>query len=88
MLRIRGYAAVDGRVAVRSILRMETLELFQRMSVALAVGVLIVVAYYILNIACEFLVTTLVISPFAGAWMPNGLFALLTCWLFWRMSRQ
>ena len=53
-----------------------------------AVGVLIVVAYYILNIACEFLVTTLWISPFAGAWMPNGLFALLTVWLFWKMSYE
>ncbi len=53
-----------------------------------AVGVLIVVAYYILNIACEFLVTTLWISPFAGAWLPNGLFTLLTIWLFWNMSRE
>lgn len=53
-----------------------------------AVGVLIVVAYYILNIACEFLVTTLMISPFAGAWLPNGLFTLLTIWLFFNMSRQ
>ena len=53
-----------------------------------AVGVLIVVAYYILNIACEFLVTTLWISPFAGAWMPNGLFTLLTAWLFWKMSYE
>lgn len=53
-----------------------------------AVGVLIVVAYYVLNVACEFLVTTLMISPFAGAWLPNGLFTLLTGWLFWNMSRQ
>jgi lipopolysaccharide export system permease protein len=53
-----------------------------------AVGVLIVVAYYVLNVACEFLVTTLVIPPFAGAWAPNGLFALITVALFLIMSRR
>ena len=53
-----------------------------------AVGILIVVAYYVLNVACEFLVTTLWISPFAGAWLPNGLFTLLTIWLFWKMSHE
>lgn len=53
-----------------------------------AVGVLIVVAYYMLNVACEFLVTTLVIPPFAGAWAPNGLFALITVALFLIMSRR
>lgn len=53
-----------------------------------AVGILIVVAYYVLNVACEFLVTTLWISPFAGAWLPNGLFMLLTIWLFWNMSHE
>jgi len=46
------------------------------------------VAYYMLNVACEFLVTTLVIPPFAGAWAPNGLFALITVALFLIMSRR
>jgi len=53
-----------------------------------AVGVIVVIVYYILNIACEFLVTTLLISPFAGAWLPNVIFALVTVWWFYRMSRQ
>lgn len=53
-----------------------------------AVGVLIVVAYYVLNVACEFLVTTLVLPPFAGAWMPNGIFVLITIFSFLKVSRQ
>jgi lipopolysaccharide export system permease protein len=52
-----------------------------------AVGVLVVIVYYVLNIACEFLVTTRIIVPFAGAWLPNGIFALITAVWFTRMSR-
>lgn len=53
-----------------------------------AVGVVIVVGYYILNVLCEFLVTTLVLPPFAGAWLPNVIFLALTIVLFYRVSRQ
>lgn len=53
-----------------------------------AVGVFVVIVYYVLNVACDFLVTTAVISPFAGAWMPNGIFILLTAVWFFHMSRQ
>ncbi len=53
-----------------------------------AVGVVVVIVYYILNVACEFLVTTGHLSPFAGAWMPNGIFALTTAVWFYIMSRQ
>ena len=53
-----------------------------------AVGVLVVIVYYVFNVACEFLVTTSVITPFAGAWMPNGIFALVTALWFYNMSRQ
>ncbi|HXH85929.1 MAG TPA: LptF/LptG family permease, partial [Nitrospira sp.] len=53
-----------------------------------AVGVLVVIVYYVLNVACEFLVTTSVIPPFAGAWMPNGIFAFVTVLWFYNMSRQ
>jgi len=53
-----------------------------------AVGVLVVILYYVLNVACEFLVTTSTISPFAGAWMPNGIFALITVAWFYNMSRR
>jgi lipopolysaccharide export system permease protein len=53
-----------------------------------AVGVLVVIIYYVLNVACEFLVTTSVIPPFAGAWLPNGIFTLVTVVWFYNMSRQ
>ncbi len=53
-----------------------------------AVGVLIVVIYYMLNVACEFLVTTAVLPPFAGAWMPNGIFALVTIVSLYIMNRR
>ncbi len=53
-----------------------------------AVGVLIIVVFYLLNIAGDFLVTTMIISPFAGAWMPNIVFILATIILFLKMSRQ
>jgi lipopolysaccharide export system permease protein len=53
-----------------------------------AVGVLVVIIYYMLNIACEFLVTTASLPPFAGAWIPNGMFALATVVWFSIMSRR
>ena len=53
-----------------------------------AVGVLVVIAYYVINVACEFLVTTLWISPFAGAWLPNVIFTIVTILWFYRVSRQ
>lgn len=52
------------------------------------VGVVIVVAYYMLNMLCEFLVTTLVVSPVVGAWLPNAVFAALTVVAFYRVSRR
>jgi lipopolysaccharide export system permease protein len=53
-----------------------------------AVGVFVVIIYYMLNIACEFLVTTASLPPFAGAWIPNGIFSLTTVVWFYIMSRQ
>ena len=53
-----------------------------------AVGVLVVVVYYVLNVACEFLVTTLLIPPFAGAWLPNALFLVATIIWFANMNRR
>jgi len=53
-----------------------------------AVGVLIVVAFYVVNVACDFFVTKLVIGPFTSAWLPNIMFALVTVVLYFRMSRQ
>lgn len=53
-----------------------------------AVGVGVIVVFYLLNIAGDFLVTTMIISPFAGAWLPNIVFVLATIALFVKMSRQ
>jgi lipopolysaccharide export system permease protein len=52
-----------------------------------AVGVFVVIVYYMLNVACEFLVTTAHLSPFLGAWIPNGIFFLTTVVWFYIMSR-
>ncbi|MEY4706002.1 MAG: hypothetical protein RL042_2207 [Nitrospirota bacterium] len=52
-----------------------------------AVGVLVVIGYYMLNVACEFLVTTAILPPFAGAWIPNGIVALATVVWFYKMNR-
>lgn len=53
-----------------------------------AVGVLVVITYYVLNVACDFLVTTLLISPLAGAWLPNAIFVILTVVWFYRMNQR
>jgi lipopolysaccharide export system permease protein len=53
-----------------------------------AVGILIVVLYYVLNVLCEFFVTTLLLPPFAGAWLPNGIFSIAGIALFIRMDRR
>jgi lipopolysaccharide export system permease protein len=53
-----------------------------------AVGVLVIIAYYVLNVACEFLVTATAIPPFTGAWLPNSIFLVITLVCFYRMSKQ
>jgi len=53
-----------------------------------AVGVMIVVVYYVLNVLCEFFVTTLILPPFAGAWAPNGVFLFLGIALFHRVNQR
>jgi lipopolysaccharide export system permease protein len=53
-----------------------------------AVGVAVIVVYYVMNVTCEFLVTATVIPPFAGAWLPNTVFLVITLVWFSRMNRQ
>lgn len=53
-----------------------------------AAGVFIIIIYYVLNVLCEFFVTTLILPPFAGAWLPNVLFLGTTIVLFYRVSRR
>jgi lipopolysaccharide export system permease protein len=51
-------------------------------------GIFIMVGYYLLNVLGEFSVTTLLLHPFAGAWLPNVLLLLITGLLFYQASRR
>jgi lipopolysaccharide export system permease protein len=51
-------------------------------------GVMIIIVYYVMNVLCEFLVTTRQLHPFAGAWLPNAVFFITTIVLFHRVSRR
>lgn len=53
-----------------------------------AVGVGIIIAFYILNVGCDFLVTALILHPFWGAWLPNVIFVVITAALFLQMSKR
>jgi len=53
-----------------------------------AIGILIIIGFYVLNVLGEFLVTTLVISPFAGAWLPDVVILIATGVLFVRVGRR
>ena len=53
-----------------------------------AIGVTVVILYYILNVLCDFFVVTRVLQPFAGAWLPNFLFLLLGGWLYYHVGRR
>lgn len=43
-----------------------------------AIGVMVIVGFYLLNVFGEFLVTSLILTPFMGAWLPNVVLAGLT----------
>jgi lipopolysaccharide export system permease protein len=53
-----------------------------------AIGVLVVIGFYMLNVLGEFLVTTGVAPPVVGAWLPNVLLALVTAWMFNQARKQ
>lgn len=53
-----------------------------------AVGVGIIIAFYILNVWCDFLVTALILPAFLGAWLPNVIFMVITIILFYRLNKQ
>ncbi len=53
-----------------------------------AIGVMVVVVYYIFNVLCDFFVTARVLSPFAGAWAPNVLFLAVAVLLFYHVNRH
>jgi len=47
-----------------------------------ALGVLVIIGFYMLNVLGEFLVTTEAVMPIVGAWLPNVLLAGLTALMF------
>jgi lipopolysaccharide export system permease protein len=53
-----------------------------------AIGVLVVIGFYLLNVLGEFLVTTGGMAPVVGAWLPNVLLAVITAWMFNRARKQ
>ena len=53
-----------------------------------AIGVLIIIGFYMLNVLGEFLVTTGGVTPIVGAWLPNILLTLITVWMLNQASKQ
>lgn len=53
-----------------------------------AIGIAIILGFYLLNVFGEFLVTTMVVHPFVGAWFPNVITLMITVVLYIRASRQ
>jgi len=53
-----------------------------------AIGVLVVVGFYMLNVLGEFLVTTGGVAPIVGAWFPNVLLGLVTVVMFNHARKQ
>ncbi len=52
------------------------------------VGVMIIIAYYMLNVLCDFLVITQVLPPLAGAWVPNVIVLSVGAALFYQVARR
>ena len=53
-----------------------------------AIGVAIILGFYLLNVFGEFLVTTGVAHPFTGAWLPNIVTLVVTIVMYVRASRR
>ena len=52
-----------------------------------AVGILIVVLFYVLNVIADYWVSSRALNPFAAAWFPDIVFGLACLWLFNRRAR-
>jgi lipopolysaccharide export system permease protein len=52
-----------------------------------AVGILIVLLFYVLNVIADYWVSSRVLNPFVAAWFPNGAFGAACVWLFYRRTR-
>ena len=53
-----------------------------------AIGVAIILGFYLLNVFGEFLVTTRAVHPFVGAWFPNAMTLLAVIVMYIRASRK
>ena len=53
-----------------------------------AIGVGIILAFYLMNVLGEFLVTTRVVHPFVGAWFPNVVTLVAAIVMYVRASRK
>ncbi len=53
-----------------------------------AIGVLVIIGFYMLNILGEFLVTKGNVAPIVGAWLPNVLLGMITAWMFHKTQKQ
>jgi lipopolysaccharide export system permease protein len=51
-----------------------------------AMGVVIILSFYVLNVVADFWVSSRVMSPFLAAWLPNLVFAGITVYLFQRRT--
>ncbi len=47
-----------------------------------ALGVGVIIGFYLFNVVAEFFVNSRMVSPFVGAWLPNVLLIFLTVWFF------
>lgn len=52
-----------------------------------AVGILIVLLFYVLNVVADYWVSSRVLPPFAAAWFPDVVFAAACAWLFYHRTR-
>jgi lipopolysaccharide export system permease protein len=53
-----------------------------------AIGVLVIIGFYMFNVLGEFLVTTGFVAPVVGAWLPNVLLALITAGMLNQARQQ
>jgi len=52
-----------------------------------ATGILVILLFYVLNVAADYGVSSLVLNPFAAAWLPNVIFGAACLWLLHRRTR-
>jgi lipopolysaccharide export system permease protein len=52
-----------------------------------AIGILLIVLFYVLNVIADYWVSARVLNPFAAAWFPDVMFGLAALWLFRRHAR-